>query len=327
MPESDDTIVLDDLVRTAEASRLRRRGAMRFDHAETGEDRDRRTVRTRSSPRVDYSYKLYCGGEIEDFEEEVKERETEPSTPFIPSLLPIIPQHRPKHKHKPRPRPRRTNGCGALVHISAAPRRSPCSGMGFTWSAMPGPGAGSTLVQLDACYFDDETVRARIQRSPCGCVREGIACAVCGNALGTRYAPCSASAHSHTHLPEYSYSFSPAAVSSEPKYTHPPAAMPMAPSVMQTDTEPISYPPLLDRLITTSPTPLSDAERAAYRSRPTPPVQPRYLYGYGYPHAPQPYAPASTFAPVSTSVYDLDGELVHPGSPDKAGEMVLFPDR
>jgi len=46
---------------------------------------------------------------------------------------------------------------------------------------------------MDASYFDRKAV-VKILRSACGCVREGVGCAVCGNTLGTRYNPCQAAA-------------------------------------------------------------------------------------------------------------------------------------
>ncbi|KAG6863883.1 hypothetical protein C0991_002360, partial [Blastosporella zonata] len=398
MTDADDSIVLDDLVRTGEASRLRRRGAMRLDHThthtvhgqpssftmpswagDTGDSDDdeheevsqytahpgpvppRTLTRTRAYRRHDEeqpeppSYTIFCGGDepISEYEPEVD------SAPYTPSILPLPAPPRRKTPTKKR----RTNGCGAVLHLSAVPRRRPTP-PGFTWFAPPGTGADNhTLLPLDPSYFDEST-RLRIQRSPCGCVREGIACAVCGNPLGTRYRPCVASAHAHSHVPtpsarppnpsavhytrvaspcvsSYSYSFLPSAVTSSPVYTPPPPASSPDPTpssntytyidassfLTEPQPQPPSYRPLLDRLITASPTPLSDEERLAYRARPAPAAQPRYSYGYGYGR------PWGGGGYGTGGLYDADGEMItidpaggEPGSP-KAGEMVLLPER
>ncbi|KAG6844464.1 hypothetical protein H0H87_006747 [Tephrocybe sp. NHM501043] len=418
MSDADDSIVLDDLVRTGEASRLRRRGAMRLDHghathhggggggaaaaaADSDEESEeqmmytptmpgpvpRRTpTRARTSRRHDEHaetpttptcYTLFCGGDDPEppYHPEVG------SAPFRPSLLPLS---APSPSTSAPSKKRRTNGCGALIHVSASPRRRPASTApaGFTWHAASP--AEVRIAPLDACYFDEPT-RLRIQRSPCGCVREGIACATCGNPLGTRYAPCAASAPSHAPLPHpsrrpsypagirpavplFSYSFLPSAVTSSPAYTPPsrtdtPTTTPDPSSAQEPPNslmDPPTYPPLLDRLITACPTPLSDEEREAYRARAPPAAMPRYSYGYPYSHSyssytsytPYPYGPGpvgyvSAYgggypggygAYGAGGVYDADGELVsldssannsnpaEPGSP-KAGETLLLPER
>ncbi|KAG6905875.1 hypothetical protein DXG01_017170 [Tephrocybe rancida] len=372
LTDADDSIVLDDLVRTAEASRLRRRGAMRIDHTGHGhhshsvfvsvepgsgtwedfdydhaEDRtpyagsrrtSTRTRTPRANPPPTPTYTLFCGADEPEpaYEPQVN------SDPYIPSILPVVSSSsRSKTRSKPaqpKPKPRRTTGCGALLHISATPRRrssipSPSS---FTWSASASEIQTGSVVSLDASYLSDPT-SFRIQHAPCGCVREAVACAACGNFLGTRHAACSVSG-----TRSCTFSFLPSAVTSSPEYTPPPqdappqsyptltpsyhspspfGSSPYAPSPYPTyphtynDPEPPTYPPLLDRLITASPTPLSDAERAAYRARAPVHAQPRYSYGYGtYGYG---YGAGS---------YDPDGDPVDPGSP-KTGEGVLAPER
>jgi hypothetical protein len=49
--------------------------------------------------------------------------------------------------------------------------------------------ASSCVVPLEAHYFDAAEA-AKFEHSSCGCVKEGVGCAVCGNPLGTRFTPC-----------------------------------------------------------------------------------------------------------------------------------------
>ncbi|KAG5650938.1 hypothetical protein H0H81_010475 [Sphagnurus paluster] len=376
--DADDAIVLSDLVRTGEASRLRRRGAMRIEHqphpvpavvlvspppAWDDSDSDeqqqtqgapvpapppmRRRVRGARRPviedeQLDYVYTLFCGGgdsaDAGDYT----------STPFTPSILPVY----PTTKHTP---PRRTttntttssSGCGALLHIAAAPRFSPHS---RTWTARTRAPPGTALVPLDASYFATPTT-VREQRSACGCVREGVGCALCGTPLGVRVRTCAGAGHQRGHAKHrdglarpdgmaywrsghagdepctYTYTFFADAVTSSPAYVFPtpaptprrhpypettedslPSAFPVYPTAYYPYAYPLRYPlpqhavspttpthaarprhtTVLDRLITASPTPLSDEDRA----------------GAGV-------------------VFDADGV---PGSPEKT-EMVLGPER
>jgi hypothetical protein len=204
----DDEIVLSDLVRTGEASRLRRRGAMRIDHAAreggvppplqpsnnhpsgrgaqtnefipnvntfwrqdqadeedtpgsyTGEwPEERDTSDDLDFPedleRNTQTFVLYCG---------VREFRLPPSkNPHLVSPLPIYPRRPPSHSALPT-----SNGCGALVHTSAVPRRR-CG----VWMARFG--STDAVVEMESRYFDRSVV-ARMMKSPCGCVREGIGC-------------------------------------------------------------------------------------------------------------------------------------------------------
>jgi hypothetical protein len=201
--DADDSIVLSDLVRTGEASRLRRRGALRLDHGHTNQTTQQRSfspsvivvgspswdsesedtqagqglsrvpryTRTRSqrSRRVgeeETKFSLFCGGEVSDLDEDFDDR---PCTPFVPSPLPAYPASssltsRPYRKKK------RTNGCGALLHMNATPRLR--QGL---WSAKGE--ASSAVINMEPYYFDKESV-AKIVRSACGCVREGVGCTV-----------------------------------------------------------------------------------------------------------------------------------------------------
>ncbi|KAG6886602.1 hypothetical protein C0992_003207 [Termitomyces sp. T32_za158] len=252
----DDSIVIDDLVRTAEASRLRRCGALRLDHHhhyphppaiisfdddedDDYDDHDEEYIpglhHIRRQPAPEYKYSLFCGGDVPSPTD---------STPFKPSILPLAPPAGPPLP--PPPKQRTTNGCGAPVHAAAAPRRRPSSAA-HTWYAPPGAGASATLVPLDPAYIDDPAP-LRLHCAPCGCVREALACAVCGNLLGTRFAPCPIDTHSYARaFPSaadtcaYSYSFLPAAVSSSPAYSHsssPPTPAPAPPARAALSTPP-----------------------------------------------------------------------------------------
>ncbi|KAG5641127.1 hypothetical protein DXG03_005955, partial [Asterophora parasitica] len=461
--DADDAIVLSDLVRTGEASRLRRRGAMHAAHSHSysqsqpqvivvvppswedssdTEDTPPANANARRRPRpssrrqnahdtdLDYSYTLFCGAELPAG----AGYHPDDHTPFTPSPLPLSlsPPVRPR-----RPPRRSTNGCGALLHLSAAPRHKlpPPSGSG-SGSSQPPPTittwlahgrATPAVVLLPSSYLPPDAP-IKIQRNACGCAREAIGCAECGNLLGTRYQACqgaSAGRHKHPHAQRagatqgvgrpdgraywrvgprregeekkeeegYTYTFLASAVSSSsPAPQHVPltassmsstvsistsmtppvhvyrrvstqpqpqarpqpqrrtsvyAPSPISPS---TSTPPAllspstsSAPPstLLDRLITASPTPLSDEERDLYRDPPPPSARPRYSYGYysyssasayplgpdgsvsayprvvdgsAYPHAQDVSAAAGLFVTseeiTRPMVYNADGEIV-----------------
>lgn len=218
--DADDSIILSDLVRTGEASRLRRRGAMRLDHAFSSSSTSSRPQRQRSqsqgnwdapdslrvrSPtwvtesesydewlapprdmeydgvaqddvegrrgdtyaekeKEEYEHILFCGGEGE---EDSNDRPAAPH--WEPSPLPLYP---PTISAK-RPlaqRSKRSNGCGAIVHMHASPRRRQ-----NVWMAKSE--ANDVVVDMDASYFDRKAM-AKMLRSACGCVREGVGCAV-----------------------------------------------------------------------------------------------------------------------------------------------------
>jgi len=221
--DADDSIVLSDLVRQGEASRLRRRGAMRLEHGPMGAqptipmqgpsdspvatvvasptseseleaepddgpvfarntngERERGyrssygTARGRyrtdaSEESDDVAYTLFCGGDESECEMDVDDHERHWATePYKPSILPLFP---PTTSPTKRPRSRNSSGCGALLHMNASPRRR----LGvFTAKNEASTGA---VIGLDAAYFDRAAV-AKIVRSACGCVREGIGCAV-----------------------------------------------------------------------------------------------------------------------------------------------------
>lgn len=225
--DADDSIVLSDLVRTGEASRLRRRGAMRLDHGATGPSNTTQvlsqrapsgrwepppaSIRVRSptwaqaEPGSDdeftgwaqretdyeagvqaemdarrahgegerdkevYEHILFCGGEEED--EDWNDRPSAPA--WSPSPLPLYPSIPESSKSSSRystPRAKRNNGCQAIVHMNASPRRRQ-----GVWMAKTE--ATDAVVGMDASYFDRKAV-VKMLRSACGCVREGVGCAV-----------------------------------------------------------------------------------------------------------------------------------------------------
>lgn len=213
--------MLSDLVRTGEASRLRRRGALRLDHGAAGQaqqpqdrnnnpaqtvagsptwisdpepdpddvpvfarntDRDRAlryayvaaTGRGRNRSDVyedgdEAAYTLFCGGEDVEWE---LESDAGSLPAFEPSTLPLYPLPVSSSTRRPSYRKtKRTNGCGALLHTQATPRRR----LGV-WTAKSEASSGA-VVCLDPSYFDRAAV-AKIVRSACGCLREGVGCAV-----------------------------------------------------------------------------------------------------------------------------------------------------
>ena len=215
-PESsdvDDEIVLSDLVRTGEASRLRRRGAMRIDHAarETGgpppilspesHPLGRDMQATQSVPNLnsfsrqdqdgaaDEEYNPSYTGEwpeardsqtddLDDQEDLEKSTRTfilycgadEPNLPtsITPRFISPLPEYprRPLHLRTLST----SNGCGAVIHTSAVPRRR-CG----VWMARFG--STDAIVEMNSQYFDRSVV-VRMMKSPCGCVREGIGCSL-----------------------------------------------------------------------------------------------------------------------------------------------------
>ncbi|KAI0690255.1 hypothetical protein BC835DRAFT_1365376 [Cytidiella melzeri] len=264
LTDADDSIVLSDLIRTGEQSRLRRRGAMRLDHnatssaarpplsAPSGSNNpaaSQSTVAQASRPApgpgtftrpstppwlmpypsgalgeddgmgyngeswgwaneeesgsagsagpplneqeqrrgandTDDSFILYCGG---DGGTEVSSEEH--GKTFEPSPLPwrsscSFVQRKATSSGRSHQSSRKTNGCGAVVHVRAFPQKPRGVWVGKEE-------ATDIVVGLDQAYFE-QTIVARMMKSACGCVREGIGCAVCGNPLGTRYMPCQA---------------------------------------------------------------------------------------------------------------------------------------
>ncbi|KAG2116783.1 hypothetical protein DEU56DRAFT_164747 [Suillus clintonianus] len=343
----DDSIVLSDLVRSGEASRLRRRGAMRLDHnlvnaqrAEAGrvtppvvlrverspswiespsDDEESSQTWEQSyeaplSPQTDtiaavgpdpYCHTLFCGGDDEQL------CVNRPSACVL-SPLPSYPPPPPSSGYQA---PRwQTNGCGAVIHMRASRR-----GNSGVWVARNE--ASSAVVPLDTSYFERAAV-IRMVRSACGCLREGVGCAICGNPLGSRYKPCQAAAeglfasrhhpsgpltpegprywHAHSsplqHAQSYVYTFFAENVTSTP--THMTAQDEcLSPALQQDFLSPIDNPysyTFFDRIVTASPSPMSNRGRDSPDSDISSRVEPQF---------------------------DPDGVFItaEPGSPDKIG--------
>ena len=115
------------------------------------------------------SYMLFCGGRLRDFD-----RSNTPNASLAldpPSRRRVFAYRSPQPTRRPSHlRARRTNGCGVLVHLSAQPRRRQ-----GTWVARDA--AAESVAKMDARYFDCR-VAARLIKSACGCVREGVGCRV-----------------------------------------------------------------------------------------------------------------------------------------------------
>jgi hypothetical protein len=118
----------------------------------------------------DSSYVLFCGGRM-------RESDWYGSPPSLPqphdpparirasAFRPQPAARRPSHT-----RARRTNGCGALIHLHAQPRRRQ-----GTWVASGA--AAETVVRMDPRYFEC-CPSVKMIKSACGCVREGVGCRV-----------------------------------------------------------------------------------------------------------------------------------------------------
>ena len=102
-----------------------------------------------------HSFVLYCGAKESNLHSS--------TTPRFISPLPQYPWRTPPPHATPTP-----NGCGAIVHTAAVPRKR-CG----VWIARFG--STDAVIEMDSQYFDRSVV-VRMMKSPCGCVREGIGC-------------------------------------------------------------------------------------------------------------------------------------------------------
>ncbi|KZT06453.1 uncharacterized protein LAESUDRAFT_812728 [Laetiporus sulphureus 93-53] len=380
--DADDSIVLSDLVRTGEASRLRRRGALRLDHGQGDAVRAALTVpssapsggttawainpptlmpsaQIANSPWVEVSadeeffgglewrewsteegggaanggsagvdetsrepaleeddeegYMLFCGGISQD-DPEVSHG---PYSPFKPSPLPV-----PSTSSSPSVcgGNRRTNGCGAIVHMRAFPQRSRGVWVGKAE-------ATESVVGLESSYFERSVV-ARMMQSACGCLREGIGCAVCGNPLGTRYLPCQAASEgifsnrstrpARDTLPRYP---------SGPQYWRcrtSPRRSPESPTSTRPSSNFYVYTFFADHVSSSPPCAFPEQPKEGevypnvqlpYSSRPATPPQPPSSYGYRYSASPQPISQYRLLPPeeaVAPSTSILESTIVPP---------------
>ncbi|KAI0940347.1 hypothetical protein AcV5_001481 [Taiwanofungus camphoratus] len=375
--DADNSIVLSDVVRAGESSRLRRRGAMRLDHGlssaartplpgnmppivpasssttasarpavfapprtptppwvaadPAGEEEytysgeewrewtgdDRRAEGSGGGMQLDElgresaqeveerSFILFCGGEERDSSEPLGSS----GGAFQPSPFPVPPPTRASSTRGIGTE-RRTNGCGAIVHMHALPQRPRGVWVGKEE-------ATEVVVGLDAEYFE-RSIIAKMMKSACGCIREGIGCAACGNTLGTRYLPCQAASEgifsrSSSGAPRTSRPLQP----SGPHYWRSHPSAPHAPLSASSFTRSASFyvytffadhvssapaysfPELPKRL-----SPPADIQ-VRIESRPASPVTP--TYGFRLTASPRPFSPYPTLPPSasSTSAFDL----------------------
>ncbi|KZV86468.1 hypothetical protein EXIGLDRAFT_752805 [Exidia glandulosa HHB12029] len=242
----DESLVLDDLVRIGEASRLRRRGALRLDlstastsTSTAGPDEQLAgLVAAVNQATTDdaFTYRVYCGTRI--WSSGVASTSTSAPAPCpLPEPLPMddytcLPTQDDDE---------RWTGCRALVHESAAP-----STRDGTWLARGPPQPG--VVRLDAAYFERGGRRVR---RPCGCTGDGVGCRVCGNALGSIWRPCARHMALFPHGTGSVYSFFANATDSEPPFTFPPPVVPPPP--LNSPHEPLPTSPMLLELELESP--------------------------------------------------------------------------
>ncbi|EJD44788.1 hypothetical protein AURDEDRAFT_145073 [Auricularia subglabra TFB-10046 SS5] len=190
--DSDTSLVLEDLVRIGEASRLRRRGALRLDTANSSTAAAAAAAAAHddgllsglvAAAHASGSHRVFCGAR-------------DPSRPDDA-----------------------WTGCRALVHDAAAP-----AVRDGTWFARGA--AHGTLVRMSEAFFERG---GRRLRRPCGCASDGVGCRVCGNALGIVYRPCVRHLRLFPDGPRPLYSFFAAATHADPPFAFPPPAVPPPP--------------------------------------------------------------------------------------------------
>lgn len=204
LPESDapDSPSLDSefLVRTAQASRLRRRGAIRIENRQRGDvatpalppprrrqveidedyddDEDERRLPrptlpfmlTRSVVPADFNgerYRLYCGGVPK------RSRQTAPTRwtreePAWPSPFPSLDRKTSRKSSRPGPA---STGCGELVCLSA------CASERIGVWLSDAPKQPTNVARMDEDYVDRGPGNViKTGKSNCGCDHEGIGC-------------------------------------------------------------------------------------------------------------------------------------------------------
>ncbi|KAJ7834554.1 hypothetical protein B0H14DRAFT_3461987 [Mycena olivaceomarginata] len=123
-----------------------------------------------------------------------------------PAVVPFLPwpSEQPQDRTVPQRPSRRSTGCGARVHPRARAARD-----GTCWVGYVDGMERTVVIRLDDQYFRKRSV-LRFGNAGCGCVVDGVGCAVCGNALGALHIPCRA--HQTRRGPAH-YVFLPSAVS------------------------------------------------------------------------------------------------------------------
>ncbi|KAJ6492052.1 hypothetical protein C8R45DRAFT_191259 [Mycena sanguinolenta] len=102
--------------------------------------------------------------------------------PIQPQILPI-PLDPPALAPKKR---KRSNGCGTRVHFVAVVSPKNMWRAAEVWNLKE-----KLIVPLEDRYFSAADAKLlSLGWKPCGCVRSGVGCAVCGNPLGALFTPC-----------------------------------------------------------------------------------------------------------------------------------------
>ncbi|KAJ7451280.1 hypothetical protein B0H11DRAFT_2076371 [Mycena galericulata] len=123
-----------------------------------------------------------------------------------PAVVPFLPwpSEQPQDRTEPQRPPRRSTGCGARVHPRAYAARD-----GGHWVGYVDGMERTVVIRLDGQYFRKRSALG-LGGAACGCVADGVGCAVCGNALGALHIPCRVH---RTNTGPAHYVFLPSAVS------------------------------------------------------------------------------------------------------------------
>ncbi|KAJ7879869.1 hypothetical protein B0H13DRAFT_1892032 [Mycena leptocephala] len=161
-----------------------------------------RTVIIRHSPRVQLRLHdpgvtgttLFCGAP-----QPISAADLVSQEPWRIQILPI--EDPPPAQNRQRAK---SNGCGAKLHSAAIPK---CA----TWSGSSGS-ATEVVLPLDDDYVPRELrpVMSALLKE-CGCLRNPVGCAACGNALGALNIRCAL--HTDVEMEHVMYDFLPSAVS------------------------------------------------------------------------------------------------------------------
>ncbi|KAJ7268287.1 hypothetical protein C8J57DRAFT_1324828, partial [Mycena rebaudengoi] len=114
------------------------------------------------------------------------EHEADPATDDWCAVVPFLPwpSEQPQDRTAPERPPRRSTGCGARVHPRAHAARD-----GEHWVGYVDGMERTVVIRLDSQYFRKRSALG-LGGAGCGCVADGVGCAVCGNALGALHIPC-----------------------------------------------------------------------------------------------------------------------------------------
>ncbi|KAJ6540739.1 hypothetical protein B0H19DRAFT_1176178 [Mycena capillaripes] len=213
-PDTDDPTLL---LAAGTQSRLRRRPAVAV-HA--------RLLPDSSAPGT----AIFCG--VEQYADPAIDTWWDTQHPAVVPFLPSPLDNEQSTPQQLRTKvPHRSTGCGGRLHASAHAARGGGRWVGYV------EGVERTVVPLESQYFaprDRSTLG--LGAAGCGCVVEGVGCAVCGNALGALHTTCRAhqSRKGQTH-----YVFLPGAVS--PPIKDAESSQPSDPALA-----PVHAPPLTD---------------------------------------------------------------------------------